>query len=160
MGFILLPGTQRRAHVIGIVLDSALQRARHVRAFAFQVSLPLLLLTGPPPLSKLLHHLSTPDDPWMANRIHRSRCPGSLWIVGLLPARECMAEVDHNVEEWLQWEKVVLSSLTCTVLILIAVTFKFNHYFWDFLSSSFPFSLFLCTSPAFTVSLFNSWDCS
>lgn len=120
----------------------------------------LLLLTGPHPgisSSPPLHAWQFPG--WPTESIIATAL-APLCSVGLLPGWECMAEADHKGEEWLQWENIVLSSVTCTLVILMAVTSKFNHYFWDFLFSSFCFPLLLCTSLAFMVSLFHSWDCS
>lgn len=143
-----------------MVLDSALQWARCVRVFPSQASLPPAAYDWAPPwwkpftTSPCLTILGCPIE----SIIPAALAP--LCILGMLPGWEFMAEADHKGEEWLQWENTVLSSVTCTVLILMVVTSKFNHYFWDFLFSSFPFPLLLCTSLAFVVSLFHSWDCS
>lgn len=161
MGLILLLGSQRRAHVIGMVLDSALQQGRHVRAFPSQVFLPPAASDWAPTLtwatSPRSPCLMIPGEP---TEFTDPADLAPLSVVGLLPGWECMAEVGYNGEEWLQWENVLLSSGTCTVLILMVVTSKFNHYFWYFLFSSFPFLLLLCTSLAFMVSLVHSWDYS
>lgn len=158
MGFTLLLGTKRGARVYrhGAGFSSAMGKECPIPSLCHPLHGGLITCCfwlGPRTHASPPHRLSVPDDHWMVNWTHGSHCPGPTVDHGAVPrmgghgTRRRMTSVRKGIPFFSHryW------------LMLIAVTPKLNHYFWDCLS---PFFHSPIASLTFTVSWFHSWKCS